>query len=71
LLLDELEFRGGELVAAIGDVRSRVELLELPKNALRLGLFGRDWGCRLRRRDSDAQQTNEQRGRCNLPLERA
>jgi hypothetical protein len=58
LLLDLLQLRGGELVTTIGDVRSRVELLELCENALRLGLLLRDRGCSGRRRDCDAEQSN-------------
>jgi len=60
-LVEELQFRRGELVAAVRDLRRRVEPLELRKNALRLGLLRRDRGCRSRRRDCDAQQACEQR----------
>ena len=74
-LLEELQLRGGLLIAAARDLRSRVELLELPENALRLGLLRRHRprarGCGSRRRNCDAEQSNEQRRNRNLPLQRA
>ncbi len=56
LLLEELEPCGGLLVAAVRNLRRRIELLELRENALRLRLLRRDRRCRGRRRDSDAEQ---------------
>ena len=51
------ELRGRALVAAVRDLRARVELLELRGDALCLGLRAGNRGCRVRRRDRDAHQT--------------
>jgi hypothetical protein len=55
LPVEELQPCCRELIAAVRDLRRRIEPLELRENTLCLGLLRRDRGCGMRRRDCDAQ----------------